>query len=148
MFNLWLWWWAEQRSRPVHAHALLFLTGYLVEWSLSMDNVFVFVVIFAFFGVPLKYQYRVLFWGIIGAIVMRLTFISWSRRSCSKHFDWMFYVFGAFLIYTGIKLATSHGSETHPGAEHMCCGWRGSTCALRRGRMATSFLCGWTASCS
>ena len=52
-----------------------FLTGYLVEWSLSMDNVFVFAVIFSFFGVPLKYQYRVLFWGILGAIVMRLTFI-------------------------------------------------------------------------
>ena len=52
-----------------------FFTGYLVEWSLSMDNVFVFVVIFAYFGVPLKYQYRVLFWGILGAIAMRLTFI-------------------------------------------------------------------------
>jgi tellurite resistance protein TerC len=74
-FNLWLWWWAERVVPPGAPHALSFLTGYLVEWSLSMDNVFVFVVIFAFFGVPLKYQYRVLFWGIIGAIVLRLLFI-------------------------------------------------------------------------
>ena len=68
-FNGLIWYWAGP------THAIHFITGYLVEWSLSMDNVFVFVVIFAFFGVPLKYQYRVLFWGIIGAIVMRLTFI-------------------------------------------------------------------------
>ena len=63
LFNLWLWWWAEKVQPPGAPHALSFLTGYLVEWSLSMDNVFVFVVIFSYFGVPLKYQYRVLFWG-------------------------------------------------------------------------------------
>jgi TerC family integral membrane protein len=68
-FNGMLWAW---RGSTV---ALEFLTGYLVEWSLSMDNVFVFAVVFAFFRVPLKYQYRVLFWGIIGAVIMRMTFI-------------------------------------------------------------------------
>ncbi len=93
--------------------AIHFFTGYLVEWSLSMDNVFVFVVIFAFFGVPMKYQYRVLFWGILGAILMRLAFILVFGELLARY-EWIFYIFGAFLIYTGIKLATAHGSETHP----------------------------------
>lgn len=114
LFNAWLWWWAVQQQGPQGArHGLAFLTGYLVEWSLSMDNVFVFVVIFSYFGVPLKYQYRVLFWGIMGAIVMRLTFILVASQLL-KHFEWMFLIFGAFLVYTGIKLATAHGSEANP----------------------------------
>ncbi len=112
-FNLWLWWWAEQVAPPGSTHALAFLTGYLVEWSLSMDNVFVFVVIFAYFGVPMKYQYRVLFWGIIGAIVLRLLLIV-AAAGLLHYFDWAFYIFGAFLVYTAIKLATSHGMESHP----------------------------------
>ena len=107
VFNGWIWYWAGP------THAIHFFTGYLVEWSLSMDNVFVFVVIFAFFGVPLKYQYRVLFWGILGAIVLRLTFIL-VFGELLKRYEWIFYIFGAFLIYTGIKLATAHGSEAHP----------------------------------
>ncbi len=112
-FNIWLWWWAEQNHPPGAPHALSFLTGYLVEWSLSMDNVFVFVVIFGFFGVPLKYQYRVLFWGVIGAITLRLIFIV-AASELLKMFDWLFYFFGAFLVWTAFKLATSHGSESHP----------------------------------
>jgi tellurite resistance protein TerC len=106
VFNAWIWSWAGQR------HAIEFFTGYLVEWSLSMDNVFVFVVIFAYFGVPLKYQYRVLFWGILGAIAMRLTFILAANQLI--HIKYVLEVFGAFLIYTGIKLARAHGVETHP----------------------------------
>jgi tellurite resistance protein TerC len=106
-FNAWIFW------RFGHNAGLAFFTGYLVEWSLSMDNVFVFVVIFSYFGVPLKYQYRVLFWGIMGAIVMRLTFIL-AAKELLEHFEWMFVFFGAFLIYTGIKLARAHGVETHP----------------------------------
>src|SRR5688572_7963165 len=106
VFNGWIWWWADAR------HALAFFTGYLVEWSLSMDNVFVFVVIFAYFGVPIKYQYRVLFWGIIGAIVMRLTFILAANQLV--HIKYVLEAFGLFLLYTGIKLATAHGAETHP----------------------------------
>ncbi len=74
-FNGLIWFW---RGGEI---GIQFLTGYLVEWSLSMDNVFVFAVIFNFFGVPLKYQYRVLFWGIIGAILMRLTFILVGDRA-------------------------------------------------------------------
>jgi tellurite resistance protein TerC len=107
LFNGWIWSWAGP------AHAIHFFTGYLVEWSLSMDNVFVFVVIFAYFGVPLKYQYRVLFWGILGAIVMRMTFILVANQLIHR-FEWVFYIFGAFLIYTGVKLARAHGVETHP----------------------------------
>jgi tellurite resistance protein TerC len=106
-FNVWIWYLAGD------VHAIHFLTGYLVEWSLSMDNVFVFLVIFAYFGVPMKYQYRVLFWGILGAIVMRLTFILVFGELLDRY-QWIFYVFGAFLIFTGIKLATAHGTETHP----------------------------------
>jgi tellurite resistance protein TerC len=106
-FNGWVLW------QFGHDAALAFFTGYLVEWSLSMDNVFVFVVIFAFFGVPIKYQYRVLFWGILGAIVMRLTFIL-VFGELLKRYEWIFYFFGLFLIYTGIKLARAHGVETHP----------------------------------
>ncbi|MCC7475552.1 MAG: TerC family protein [Pirellulales bacterium] len=107
VFNGVLWYWAG----PIHA--IHFFTGYLVEWSLSMDNVFVFLVIFGYFGVPMKYQYRVLFWGILGAIVMRLTFILVLGKLL-EHYEWVFYIFGGFLIWTGIKLASAHGSETHP----------------------------------
>ncbi len=106
VFNAWIWSWAGQR------HAIEFFTGYLVEWSLSMDNVFVFVVIFAFFGVPLKYQYRVLFWGILGAIVMRLTFILTANQLI--HIKYVLEAFGLFLIYTGIKLAGAHGVDPDP----------------------------------
>jgi TerC family integral membrane protein len=106
-FNGIVWWLGDWQ------HAVLFLTGYLIEWSLSMDNVFVFVVIFSFFGVPLKYQYRVLFWGILGAILMRLTFILAAGKLLER-FEWVMYLFGAFLVYTGYKLARSHGGETHP----------------------------------
>jgi tellurite resistance protein TerC len=107
IFNGWIWWEFGQR------HALEFLMGYLVEWSLSMDNVFVFVVIFSYFHVPLKYQYRVLFWGILGAIVMRLTFILVANELIHR-FEWIMYVFGAFLLYTGVKLAAAHDAESHP----------------------------------
>ena len=81
-----------------------------------MDNVFVFAVIFSFFGVPLKYQYRVLFWGILGAIVMRLTFIL-AGTALLERFEWMLWIFGAFLIYTGIKLALHSDSEVDPEQE-------------------------------
>jgi len=90
--------WAWQGSKP----AVEFLTGYLIEWSLSMDNVFVFAVIFSFFRVPRKYQYRVLFWGIIGAVFMRLAFVMVGSALIKFHF--VVWILGAFLVYTGIKL--------------------------------------------
>jgi tellurite resistance protein TerC len=106
-FNCLIWVWRGQEM------AVKFLTGYLVEWSLSMDNVFVFAVVFSFFGVPLKYQYRVLFWGILGAVVMRLTFIL-AGTALLTRFDWMLWIFGAFLIYTGAKLALHSDSKPDP----------------------------------
>ncbi len=93
--------------------AVEFLTGYLVEWSLSMDNVFVFAVIFSFFGVPLKYQYRVLFWGILGAILMRLSFIL-AGSALLERFAWVMPGFGLFLIYTAVKLVGHKEADVNP----------------------------------
>jgi len=106
-FNAFLWW--QQGS---HA-AVLFLTGFLVEKSLSMDNLFVFAVIFRFFHVPLMYQYRVLFWGILGAIGMRLIFIL-AGITLIEHFEIVVPIFGVFLLYTAYKLACHTGGEVHP----------------------------------
>ncbi len=84
--------------------ALEFFTGYIVEMCLSVDNVFVFIVIFQYFRVEPRYQHRVLFWGILGAVVMRALFI-FAGISLINAFHWIIYVFGLFLVYTGIKLA-------------------------------------------
>ncbi len=81
-----------------------FLTGYLIEKSLSVDNLFVFVLIFSYFNVPAKYQHRILFWGIIGALVMRAGLIG-VGAFILREFSWAIYVFGAFLVYTGIRMA-------------------------------------------
>jgi tellurite resistance protein TerC len=91
-----------------------FLTGYIVELSLSMDNLFVFLLIFSSFCVPSNYQHRVLFWGIIGAVVMRAAFIG-SGWALLNALHWVIYIFGAFLIYTAIKIATKkEEQETDP----------------------------------
>lgn len=95
------------------APALQFLTGYLLEKSLSVDNIFVFLLIFTFFRVPPKYQHGILFWGILGALVMRGLFILAGVTLLAK-FHWIIYVFGVFLIYTGIKLAMQKDVEVHP----------------------------------
>jgi len=91
-----------------------FITGYIVEVSLSMDNLFVFLLIFSSFGVPPDYQHRVLFWGIIGAIVTRGAFIA-SGLAILEKLEWVIYLFGAFLVYTGIKIAIKKdGEEINP----------------------------------
>lgn len=84
--------------------ALQFLTGYLIEKSLSVDNIFVFVMLFSYFNVPVIYQHRVLFWGIIGALVMRGILIGVGAFLISQ-FHWVIYIFGAFLVFTGIRMA-------------------------------------------
>jgi tellurite resistance protein TerC len=94
-------------SRP----ALEFLSGYLIEYSLSVDNIFVFVLIFTMFRVPGAAQHRVLFWGILGAFVMRGTMIGIGAALIHR-FEWILYIFGAFLIYTGVKIAMQKGEET------------------------------------
>ena len=98
--------------------SLEFITGYLVEYSLSADNVFVFILIFNSFGVQKRYYKKILVWGILGAIVLRLIFIFLGAALLQK-FDWIIYVFGAFLVYTGVKILFSSGEEEHiePG-EH------------------------------
>lgn len=87
-----------------------FLTGYLIEKSLSVDNIFVFVLIFTHFAVPPQYQYRVLFWGILGALLLRGTLILVGAAIIDA-FHWVIYLFGAFLIVTGIKMLTTIGKE-------------------------------------
>jgi TerC family integral membrane protein len=93
--------------------ALEFLAGYLIEKSLSVDNIFVFVLIFAYFKVPALYQHKVLFWGILGALVMRAIFI-FAGIALLQRLHWIIYVFGALLIVTGIKMAMEKDKEIHP----------------------------------
>jgi tellurite resistance protein TerC len=93
--------------------ALAFFTGYLIEKSLSVDNIFVFVLIFTYFAVPAKYQHRVLFYGILGALVMRAIMI-FLGAALIKEFHWIIYVFGAFLVFTGIRMLRSTNEEIHP----------------------------------
>ncbi len=99
------------------AKATLFLTGYLIELSLSVDNLFVFLLIFTFFKVPKKYQHRVLFWGIMGALVMRMIMI-FAGATLVESFHWIIYIFGAFLVYTGLSMFrdTEDNFEPHEHA--------------------------------
>lgn len=92
---------------------LKYITGYLIELSLSIDNVFVIAVIFSSFAIPAKYQHRVLFWGILGAIIFRALMILFGVALINK-FDWIIYVFGAFLLYTAYKMATSSDTDFDP----------------------------------
>jgi tellurite resistance protein TerC len=94
-------------------HGLEFLTGYLIEKSLSIDNIFVFIVIFSSLGVPPQYQHRVLYWGILSALVMRAAMI-FAGVAMLQRFHWLIYVFGVFLIITGIRLYLERNKEEHP----------------------------------
>lgn len=95
--------------------ALEFVTGYLIEYSLSIDNIFVIVLIFSYFRIPEKYQHRVLFWGIIGALIMRGGMIA-AGAFLIERFHWIIYVFGAFLVFTGIRMATHDEMDIEPEA--------------------------------
>jgi tellurite resistance protein TerC len=90
-----------------------FLTGYLIEKALSVDNIFVFLVIFSYFGVPAAYQHRVLFWGVLGAIVFRVTFILLGSALLGA-FHWVIYLFGGLLIVTGVKMLRAGDERVHP----------------------------------
>jgi tellurite resistance protein TerC len=93
--------------------AVEFLTGYILELSLSVDNLFVFLLLFSYFKVPSEYQHKVLFWGILGAQIMRAFFIAIGTALIAQ-FHWILYVFGAFLVYTGIRMAFDKGDEVNP----------------------------------
>ncbi len=109
LFNLGLYFWLGQTK------AVEFLTGYLIEYSLSVDNIFVFVLLFSFFRVPAAYQHRVLFWGILGALIMRGSMILLGAALLER-FEWIIYVFGAFLVFTGLRMFFSGDDEeeVHP----------------------------------
>ncbi|MBL8953149.1 MAG: TerC family protein [Myxococcaceae bacterium] len=103
--------WLRAGQQP----ALEYLTGYVIEKALSVDNLFVFVIVFAHFGVPAKDQHRVLFWGVLGALVMRALFIGLGAALLTR-FHWVAYVFGAFLVITGIKLIWQRDDDPDPEA--------------------------------
>jgi tellurite resistance protein TerC len=108
LFNIGLYVWQGREA------ALLFFTGYLIEKSLSVDNLFVFLLLFMYFKVPGKYQHKVLFWGILGALVMRGALIATGVVLISK-FHWILYLFGAFLVFAGIKMGIQkETAEVHP----------------------------------
>jgi tellurite resistance protein TerC len=108
LFNIGLYFWQGKEA------ALLFFTGYLIEKSLSVDNLFVFLLLFMYFKVPGKYQHKVLFWGILGALVMRGALIATGVVLISK-FHWILYLFGAFLVFAGIKMGfQKETAEVHP----------------------------------
>ena len=107
LFNVGVYFWRG----PEQAQA--FLTGYLLEKSLSVDNIFVFLLIFSYFRVDSLYQHKILFWGILGALIMRGIFIA-VGVTLIQQFHWVIYVFGAFLILTGVKMAFQKDKEIHP----------------------------------
>jgi tellurite resistance protein TerC len=110
-------------ARANSALSLEFVTGYLIELSLSVDNLFVFLLIFRYFRVPREYQHEVLFWGVMGALVMRIIFIL-AGIALLKRFHWFIYVFGAILIYSGVKLLRQKDQEIHPEANPVLRGFR------------------------
>ena len=107
LFNAVVWHWRG------HDKGLEFLTGYLVELSLSVDNLFVFLLIFAYFKVPARYEHKVLFWGILGALAMRAVFVAVGVTLMAR-FHWIIYVFGAVLAVSGLKMAFEKDKEVHP----------------------------------
>ncbi len=115
LFNVGLYWfWPDGQGGYTPAQAgLAFFTGYVIERALSFDNIFVFVVLFGYFKVPSKYHHKVLFWGILGALILRVIFI-FAGVALIEKFHWTLYIFGGFLILTGIKMALAKGTEVHP----------------------------------
>jgi tellurite resistance protein TerC len=107
LFNLWVWWECGAEL------GLQFFTGYLIEKSLSVDNLFVILLIFMSFGIPSKFQHRVLFWGILGALIMRGLLIGVGAALVAR-FEWIFYLFGIFLLYTGIKMFFEEEGDYDP----------------------------------
>jgi tellurite resistance protein TerC len=126
VFNYFLYRWAQWQltgepqltalgltaARAARQAALEFFAGYLVEWSLSVDNIFVFVLVFRYFGIPAEYQHRILFFGILGAIVFRAGFI--ALGAALLHYEWVMILFGLFLIFTGFKMLFTPDKKVEP----------------------------------
>lgn len=107
VFNLFIYYYFDKGK------AVEFFTGYLIEKSLSIDNIFVVIMIFSYFSVPTAYQHKVLFWGILGALVMRVIFILVGVELIHS-FHWLIYIFGGFLVFTGIKMFSSDNTGFNP----------------------------------
>ena len=116
LFNAAFWWYLVQPEGRAVAdpQALAFLTGYLIEKSLAVDNVFVWLMLFSYFSVPAALQRRVLVYGVLGAIVLR-TIMIFTGSWLISQFDWILYIFGAFLLFTGVKMALAHEDESGIG---------------------------------
>ncbi|MER3524178.1 MAG: hypothetical protein C4326_08960 [Ignavibacteria bacterium] len=116
VFNLGLYFWVKDRTGSASEAlrvSLEFLTGYLMEKALSVDNIFVFILMFSYFGVPAKFHHRVLFLGVLGALIMRAVFIALGAALIAR-FDWILIIFGIILIVSGWKMAFGGGEEVHP----------------------------------
>ena len=107
LFNVFVYYYFDEET------AFEFFTGYLIEKSLSVDNIFVMILIFSYFNVPSEYQHKVLFWGILGALIMRVCFILAGVELIHK-FHWLIYIFGGFLVFTGIRILTQGDSKFDP----------------------------------
>lgn len=107
LFNVFLYYYFDKET------AVQFFTGYLIEKSLSVDNIFVIIMIFSYFNVPTSYQHKVLFWGILGALVMRVIFIL-SGVELIHRFHWLIYIFGAFLVVTGVRMLIAGDAKLEP----------------------------------
>jgi tellurite resistance protein TerC len=107
IFNLFVYYYFDKEK------ALEFFTAYVIEKSLSIDNIFVMIMIFSYFQVPNQYQHKVLFWGILGALIMRVIFIFAGIELIHK-FHWLIYIFGGFLVFTGIRMVTSMQAQLEP----------------------------------
>ena len=116
LFNAAFWWYLAQTqgAKSRDPQALAFLTGYLIEKSLAVDNVFVWLMLFSYFSVPAALQRRVLVYGVLGAIVLR-TIMIFTGSWLISQFDWILYIFGAFLLFTGVKMALAHEDESGIG---------------------------------
>jgi tellurite resistance protein TerC len=108
-FGCLLWWWQGGEV------AGQYLAGYLIEKSLSVDNIFVFALVFGYFATPKRYQHRVLFWGVLGALILRAGFIA-AGVTLLERFHWTTYLFGAFLMFTGVRMARSRGHQMDPSS--------------------------------
>ena len=116
LFNLGLFFWVKSNTGNVEEATkvgLEFLTAYLIEKALSVDNIFVFILIFSYFGVPSQYHHKVLFWGVIGALIMRFVFIA-TGAVLIQRFEWILYIFGAILLVSGWKMMMHKEIEVHP----------------------------------
>jgi len=112
LFNAGLWWYLKQNvgAEVANTQAIAFLTGYLIEKALAVDNVFVWLMLFSYFSIPISLQRRVLLYGVLGAIVLR-TIVIFAGSWLISEFDWILYIFGAFLVITGLKMAVTKESE-------------------------------------